>query len=247
MIYITGDCHGDYLRFSTENFPEQKQMTKEDYMIIAGDFGFWKNDREQYYWMKWLQNKPFTTLWVDGNHENFDLLSTYPVEMWNGGEVQYISPSILHLRRGQVFEIDGYKIFTFGGASSHDISGGILEKDDPHFLEKRRYLNQNHKLYRINHESWWKEELPSQEEMDTGIRNLEKHHNKVDYIITHCCATSTQALMSAGLFKSDILTDYLEEIRVNTDFKRWYFGHYHDNKAINDKEILLYEQIIRLL
>jgi hypothetical protein len=23
-------------------------MTKEDYVIIAGDFGFWKNDREQY-------------------------------------------------------------------------------------------------------------------------------------------------------------------------------------------------------
>lgn len=82
--------------------------------------------------------------------------------------------------------------------------------------------------------------------MDIGIRNLERHHNKVDYIITHCCATSTQALMSAGLFKADILTDYLEKIRINTDFKRWYFGHYHDNKAINDKEMLLYEQIIRM-
>ena len=39
MIYITGDCHKDFSRFTLENFPEQKQMTKDDYVIICGDFG----------------------------------------------------------------------------------------------------------------------------------------------------------------------------------------------------------------
>ena len=47
--------------------------------------------------------------------------------------------------------------------------------------------------------------------------------------------------------KDSLLIDYLEKIIINTDFKRWYFGHYHDNKAINDKEMLLYEQLIRAL
>ena len=39
-IYITGDCHGDYRRFSTEIFPEQYTMGKSDYVIVCGDFGY---------------------------------------------------------------------------------------------------------------------------------------------------------------------------------------------------------------
>ena len=35
-IYITGDCHGDYRRFSTEIFPEQYTMGKSDYVIVCG-------------------------------------------------------------------------------------------------------------------------------------------------------------------------------------------------------------------
>ena len=39
MIYITGDCHADFTRFNTKIFPEQYEMTKDDYVIICGDFG----------------------------------------------------------------------------------------------------------------------------------------------------------------------------------------------------------------
>lgn len=246
MIYITGDCHGDYQRFNAINFPEQNEMTKNDYVIVAGDFGFWSDDENQRYWLDWLDNLPYTTLWVDGNHENYDLLANYPVELWCGGNVQFIKPSVIHLCRGQVFEIDSCKLFTFGGASSHDISGGILEIDDPMFKEKKEQLYIARKPYRINHFSWWKEELPSQEELATGILNLKRHNDKVDYIVTHCCSTSTQLLMSAGLYKGDLLTDYLEKLKNTVDYKRWFFGHYHDNKAINDKEILVYDQIVRI-
>ena len=31
MIYITGDCHGNFGRFDPSIFPEQREMTKEDY------------------------------------------------------------------------------------------------------------------------------------------------------------------------------------------------------------------------
>lgn len=40
MIYATGDLHGNALRFQPEYFPEQAEMTKDDYMIVCGDFGF---------------------------------------------------------------------------------------------------------------------------------------------------------------------------------------------------------------
>ena len=135
MIYITGDCHRDFKRFSTRIFPEQKEMIKEDYVIICGDFGgVWskgKEDKEEKYLLDWLENKPFTTLFVDGNHENFDRLYAYPAEEWHGGRVHMVRPSVIHMMRGQVFEIEGKHIFTFGGASSHDIDGGILEPEDP--------------------------------------------------------------------------------------------------------------------
>ena len=54
MIYITGDCHGEFNKFSTAAFPEQKQMTKKDIVIVCGDFGgIWdtnKNSQHERYW-----------------------------------------------------------------------------------------------------------------------------------------------------------------------------------------------------
>ena len=39
MIYITGDTHSDFTRFAEEKFPIQTEMTKDDCIIICGDFG----------------------------------------------------------------------------------------------------------------------------------------------------------------------------------------------------------------
>lgn len=250
MIYITGDEHGDFRRFNEDIFPEQAKMTKDDYVIICGDFGgVWTKDEESIWEtmrLDQLESKPFTTLFVDGNHENFDRLYSYPVEEWHGGKVHKIRPSVIHLMRGQVYNIDGKKIFTFGGARSHDISGGILELNDPDFEEKKEKLDRGLKPYRINHFSWWEQEMPSIEEMEEGRKNLEANGNKVDFIVSHCCASSTLALLSHGMFEPDYLSDYLEEIRQKVQFKKWFFGHYHDNRMINSEEILLYEQIIRI-
>ena len=250
MIYITGDCHRNFERFNMSVFPEQKEMTKDDFVIICGDFGgVWsegEESKEETMLLDWLDCKSFTTLFVDGNHENFDRLYAYPVEEWKGGKVHKIRPSVIHLMRGQVFEIDGKSIFTFGGASSHDIDGGILEPDDPDYKKKKKELDRGYLPYRINHISWWKQELPSEEEMEEGRKNLAAYGNKVDFIITHCCSSSTQILLGGNKFTPDILTAYFEEIRQTTSFKKWFFGHYHDNRNVYSDEILIYEQIIRI-
>ena len=146
MIYVTGDCHQNFERFNASIFPEQNDMTKDDYVIICGDFGgVWNKDeesKEETMLMDWLDCKSFTTLFVDGNHENFDRLYEYPVEEWHGGKVHKIRPSVIHLMRGQVFDIEGASFFTFGGATSHDIDGGILEPDDPDFKKKKEEAKQ---------------------------------------------------------------------------------------------------------
>ena len=260
MIYITGDTHGKFgRRFNTKAFPEQKKMTKEDYLIVCGDYGgIWDLDgesKEEKNWLKWFDTRNYTLLFVDGNHENFNRLYSYPEKEWNGGRVHEIRPNILHLMRGQIFELCGKKIFTFGGAQSHDIAYGILDRDDPKFNEKKKSLNKDKKFYRIKNESWWEQELPSAEEMDEGLKNLEAHSWNVDFIITHCCATSTQELINEwriqelkkeGRYTPNILTDYLEEIKNRTQYNMWFFGHYHDIKIVNDNEEMIYEQIIQI-
>ena len=250
MIYVTGDCHQNFRKFNTKIFPEQKEMTKEDYVIICGDFGgVWNKEvenKEEKHLLDWLEEKPFTTLFVDGNHENFDRLYSYPVELWHGGKVHKIRPSVIHLMRGQIYEIDGKSFFTFGGASSHDIESGILDPEDPDFKEKKKWLDREWQSYRVNHITWWAQELPSEEEMQEGRANLTAHDNQVDFIVTHCCATSTQMLIDVQKLKPDIETDYLEEIKQTIQFKKWFFGHYHDNRNVSKKEILIYEQFVRI-
>lgn len=251
MIYVTGDCHGDFRRFSTDIFPEQKEMSKDDYVIICGDFGLWHDTKEERYWLDWLNNKSFTTLFVDGNHENFDRLYSDEFETvdFHGGQVHKIRDTVLHLKRGHVFNLCGKKFWAFGGASSHDIADGILDRSN--FLSDRQFLRtvkdwqRRGKQFRINHVSWWAEELPSQEEMDFGLKTLQENDNKVDFIITHCCPQYVASAFSNGIYKPDALTKYFNLVAATVEFDRWIFGHIHGNKNIMTKFIMLYEQIVR--
>lgn len=244
-VYVTGDTHGDWMsRLNTNSFPEQKEMTKNDYVLILGDMGIWDNSKREKYNIDWLEKKPFTTLFISGNHDNYDILDSLPVSEWHGGKVNFIRPSVIHLMRGEIYNIEGKTFFAFGGASSHDIRDGILEKDDPRI---KKWSHNYSKMFRINHVSWWEKELPDDEEMKNGIKNLEIYNNQVDYILTHSPSASVIALLGRGLYKQDKLTKYLEHIRAGTDYGRMFSGHMHVNKQINEKDILLYEKIVRIL
>ena len=222
MIYVTGDTHGNFRRFQPEYFPEQVGVTKNDVVIIAGDFGgVWFGDSRDDETLDWLERLPFTLAFVCGNHENYDALERYPVAEWHGGKVHRVRPHVLHLMRGQVFELESYRFFTMGGAKSHDTN------------------------HRINHISWWRQELPSDEEYSEALQNLERYNWQVDYIITHCAPTSI-ALMGSRHNEADRLTDFLQEVRERAKYYYWLFGHYHDNKAVDEKHILLWEQIVQI-
>lgn len=224
MIFVTGDTHADIDigKLSVKNFPRQKDLSKSDYLIVCGDFGLvWDGSSREMWWQDWLTEKNFTTLWIDGNHENFDILREFPLTKKFGGVVREIAPDIFHLDRGQVLTIDKKKIFVMGGARSHD------------------------KEYRIEHISWWEQEMPSRDEMDRAIESLDKHQWKVDYVLTHCAPRSIQSML-ADWYENDPLVSFLERVRQDLDFKHWYFGHYHLDKAINDKFTVLYNKVIQI-
>lgn len=226
-IYLTGDIHGSYdiHRLTAGAFPEQKEMTKDDFVIICGDFGLiWSNEpsSSENYWLKWLDSKPFTTLFVDGNHENHPRLNGYPVIDFHGGRAHKISDSIFHLMRGEIFTICENKFFAMGGAASHD------------------------RQYRREGISWWPGEMPSAEEYQNALKNLEAANWNVDYIISHCCADSIQAKISP-YYEKDELTRFFEDILRKCTFKNWLFGHYHLNVSVDDIFICSYERIRRIV
>ena len=128
MIYITGDTHGEVSRF--EEIHEQYRLTEKDMLIVAGDFGCifglgWRDEHK----LDLLAKLPYGILFIDGNHECFPQIYTYPEEIWNGGRVHRIRPNILHLMRGQVFTIDGTTVFTMGGGYSIDAAMRILNEE----------------------------------------------------------------------------------------------------------------------
>ena len=282
MIFITGDTHGPNpiglhsvdgfgRRFNKENFPEQNGMTRDDYVIICGDFGgIWNYDsrydnthsafkdkicldhgesKEEKYWLDWLAKKNFTVLFCDGNHENFDrLYRAYPEVPFHGGCAHQIRENIFHLMRGYIFELCSLSFFVFGGGKSHDISGGILRpyeySTEKEFKKAYRELRDYGDMFRVDHISWWEEELPSEEEMERGLKNLSLHDWNVDYVISHCSPTSIASL--AGFSDNNRLTQYLEKIQKQLTFHKWFFGHYHENCQILESHIMLYEQIIQI-
>ena len=246
-IIITGDIHGNpFQRLNLENFPEGKTFTKEDYVIILGDFGLvWDDSAMEHSCLNWLENKPWTTLFIDGNHENYDLLNKFPIEEWGGGRVQKIRSSVIHLLRGEVYDIGGYKFLAMGGARSHDIQDGVLEVGDPRI---KIWKKDDFKLFRINHISWWGEEIPNEEERKNALKNLAENDYKVDYILTHEAPSSDVVLMDHLLYHPDEYSKWLEmEIRQKVKYKKWFFGHYHLNLDINEKETCLFERRIRIV
>lgn len=231
-IFITGDCHGDYdiSKLTSKKWPQGKSLDKDDYLIVAGDFGLiWsnnENDEFEKYLINWYTNeKKWTTLFVDGNHENHRRLNELETTRMFDGVVGVVNDSIYHLKRGGVYTIHGSKFFTMGGASSHDREIRIIDVD------------------------WWEAEQPNYQECSYGIENLNKHNWKVDYVVTHTMPNTKMSLFGfdqkyKGL-KECSISKYLNIIVENLDFKKWYFGHFH---ADVDRENfrLIYNDVIQI-
>lgn len=227
-VFITGDMHGiiGVARFKPDNFIEGMQLSKDDYVIVCGDFGLifaTKSIEEENDWLNWLNDRPWTTLFIDGNHENFNRLNSYEVEEWHGGKVHRIRPSIIHLMRGQVFDIAGHTWFTYGGAESID------------------------RMYRVPYQTWWPQETPSLEEYNEGVRNLREHSYKVDFIITHAAPQNIiEELFYNNRTKPNGTPYQLYDFYRMCEFGEWYCGHYHLICDVQKNFHMLYHKIIEI-
>ncbi|MGN0475860.1 MAG: metallophosphoesterase [Ruminococcus sp.] len=205
MIYITGDKHGDISYFKRK---QMKKIKKGDYVIITGDFGFfWDGSRGEKENLEYLKSLPYNILFIDGTHENFDELEKYPIVPYFGAKARKIADNIYHLLRGQIYIIEKKGIFTFGGGVSRDLQ----------------------KMLDIN--MWFERELPSKEEFEEGVKQLNAYGSKIDYIITHEPPAQIKGTIDPELRQNPVNT-YLDQISRQVTFDKWFFGSMHLDEEV---------------
>ena len=158
MIYFISDLHGGTRIQGLERY---FSIYKEgDVLFILGDVGlkFEDTDENRRFTEEFLAiDKPIVI--VEGNHENHAYLNSFPEETWNGGKINRLTPNIIRLQRGNIFNIDGESFFVMGGC-----------KSSPKWKEMGL---------------WFDGEEPSREELALAYKNLRRCGNKVDYVLTH--------------------------------------------------------------
>ena len=231
-IFLTGDTHGIEGIFNRlqNGFPQLKDLKsgEENYLIILGDCGlFWSAARTAtniQLLEEWLETKPFKLMMIMGNHENYDILETFAVSTFKGGQKRQISKNIMVLETGSVFTFDEKTFGVFGGAVSID------------------------RRYRTTGVSWWNQEIPN-DKMSTFVDNLAKHNWKVDYLLTH---TVRESLVSQYVKGNSIhceVAGFLEFLiqDYNLQFKQNYHGHFHLNSSLHDNvTTCLFEKVLEV-
>jgi hypothetical protein len=130
--------------------------------------------------------------------------------------------------RGQIFNIDGTRIYTFGGGESTD------------------------KDMRIQNNLWWKEEIPSPEEMTEGAKILDECGRQVDYIITHEPPLFARDHITRKLpLEEDyqfpaVLDEWYALAEQAPNLKKWYFGHVHVDQKITPRLRSIYNEVLQL-
>lgn len=220
-LFLTGDTHGniDVEKLSSHRFPLNSELTKDDILIICGDWGcIWCGDGQDKYWQKWYEDKNWTTFVVLGNHENYDLIETYPIVDFCGGKARKVSDSVYLEIRGEIYNFNGKTFLSFGGADSHD------------------------KEYRKLGVSIWTGERITEADVEHALENLKKVDYKVDFIISHTGGTEVNSMLGFTPTESDKM---LDSVLANAVFEKHYCGHYHvDMPLINHR--ILYDDIIEL-
>lgn len=236
MIHITGDTHGNRDWGKIFMASKSKQIKPNDYVIICGDFGcIWSGNGSDDILLDRYSKLPFTVLFIDGNHENFDKLYEYPVEKWNGGKIHKIRDNVFHLMRGQVFIIEDKTFFTLGGGTSVD-------------KEWRLQYQRENETYKKPCKIWWEQEIPTIGELAMATVELLKQRDKVDYVITHTIGKKFMKEILEFVKEDTVLSEYLDTVMETVDYKRWFCGHFHVDRDYDEQKVsMLYDRVISLI
>jgi len=220
MIFLTGDTHGTFTRLLVPTLPKNKD-TK---LIILGDAAInYYLDSIDTMKKEFLNDLGITIISIQGNHEERpENISTYKeIEQFNGKvfiEEEY--PNIVFAKNGEIYNIEDNTFLVIGGAYSVD------------------------KYFRLRYNKpWFKDEQLSKKEQDIIFNNIKG--KEVDYVLTHTCPYKyiPREAFLEGIDQDLVdnsMEHYLDLIEENIDYKKWYCGHYHIEKQIDNLEFMYY-------
>lgn len=222
-VYVTGDMHGSLERLYDKNF---RKLKSGDVLIVCGDFGYiFDGDKTEKQVIDFLANRKFITAFIDGTHDNMNTIGSARETYWHGGKIHRIKGNLIHLMRGQIFEIEGKSFFTFGGGESTD------------------------KDMRLEHGKWWREEEPTPLEMAEGAKRLDEAGLQVNYIITHeppSLVKSAMLLRNGSRDRVNKLNGYFEEIGRSCKYDHWFFGSLHEDRIITPRHTCVFKNMISI-
>ena len=216
MIYITGDIHRDFSRLDNIKF------NKDDMLIILGDAGinYYLNEEDNKF-KEYLKKYNVKMFCIRGNHEERpENIETYKEINIFGGKV-YLEedyPYLIFAKDGEEYNIDGKSVLVIGGAYSVD------------------------KEYRLMYGyKWFKDEQLTKEEMDTIYNKLKGKH--YDVVLTHTCPYKYEPVevFLSGIDQSKVdksIELFLNKIEDSIEYDKWYCGHYHTEKKIDNLEFM---------
>lgn len=224
-LFVTGDIHQgiDIGKLNSRRFPVGNDLTKEDIVVILGDAGLvWDGGGSDKHWQKWLAEKPWTTICVLGNHENYDMIEQMPVTEFNGVPARQVYGSVWYAMTGEVYNLCGKKCLFMNGAESHD------------------------QEFRTEGVSWWRQESITQDDVSHALITLALHNDCVDYLFSHTGGVEVVNNLGFKIMPSDRWLDVvINTIDPKCGFQH-YCGHYHVDRTINENTKVLYNDIILL-
>jgi hypothetical protein len=227
VFFITGDKHGDFRKVN--KFCNYRALSPQhDTLIVLGDAGLnYFGDMRDNQLKNEVSKLPITLLCLHGNHEmRPESIASYAEKYWNSGIVYAESayPSILFAKDGEIYELDGIKAITIGGAYSVD------------------------KFYRLERGyRWFEDEQPSDEIKKRVEHKLESVCWNIDTVLSHTCPLKYEPteVFLKGIDQSTIDKSteiWLDSIENKLAYNRWFCGHYHAEKHI-EKLHFLYQSI----
>lgn len=197
MIVVTGDSLGIDALYNLAHDETVCSMSKSDYLVVLGNCGIMQAHTDFQENILIYRDLPCSVLFLDGGHDDYDLIADHPLFPWNGGMVQNISRGLTHLMRGQVFTIGGRTLLTMGGSTTPG-------RDDV-----GKYYD------------WWPEQDIFPPEVEVAERNLSAVGDCVDLVLTCECPTSWKSRING---MPTPCSDALERILGVVDYGHWYFS-----------------------
>jgi 3-oxoacid CoA-transferase subunit A len=209
----------------------QEKFNDIRYHIILGDGGFlWPgNQKKDLFNYKALACRPFPVLCVMGNHEPiYGMIDKMPeTDIGIGDTVYQIQdkPFVAYLKRGKVYNIDGFKFLVLGGALSVDRRNRTPDK------------------------TWWEAEYWLVKEKE-DLFTLLKTENSFDCVISHTGPHHiNRRLFNPYDYDPEKFEDAVamlnDQIHDRIQFKKWFCGHWHSdichyNRDLGKEYIYLY-------